>query len=97
MFVFDHDGITTTVPQPGENWVEQSGVWVTNPHEHPEHIELLRDEGGALHEEFGYFADCALRGNTPTIGRPEDAAAALEATLAAKELARTRSVVKIGV
>jgi hypothetical protein len=87
VFVFDHDGITTTVPQPGENWVEQSGVWVTNPHEHPEHIELLRDEGGALREEFGYFADCALRGNTPTIGRPEDAAAALEATLAAKESA----------
>ena len=71
-------GITTTVPQPGENWVEQSGVWVTNPHEHPEHIELLRDEGGALREEFGYFADCALKGNTPTIGRPEDAAAALK-------------------
>ena len=39
VFVFDHDGITTTVPQPGENWFEQSGVWVTNPHEHPEHIE----------------------------------------------------------
>ncbi len=41
MFFFDHVGITTAVPQPGENWVEQSRVWVTNPHGHPEHIELL--------------------------------------------------------
>ena len=45
--------------------------------------------GGALREEFGYFADCALKGKTPAIGRPEDAAAALEATLAAEESART--------
>jgi hypothetical protein len=44
MFVFDHVGITTTVPQPNENWVEQSRVWVTNPHDHPEHIEFLRYE-----------------------------------------------------
>jgi hypothetical protein len=44
MFVFDHVGITTTVPQPGENWVEQSRVWVTNPRNHPEHIEFLRYE-----------------------------------------------------
>lgn len=44
MFIFDHVGITTIVPQPDENWVEQSRVWVTNPHEHPEHIEFLRYE-----------------------------------------------------
>ena len=44
MFVFDHVGITTTVPQPDENWVEQSRVWVTNPCNHPEHIEFLRYE-----------------------------------------------------
>jgi hypothetical protein len=44
MFVFDHVGITTAVAQPGENWVEQSRVWVTNPHGHPEHIEFLRYE-----------------------------------------------------
>lgn len=42
MFVFDHVGITTSVPQPDENWVEQSRVWVTNPRNHPEHIEFLR-------------------------------------------------------
>ncbi len=44
MFVFDHVGITTTEPQPGENWVEQTRIWVTNPHNHPEHIEFLRYE-----------------------------------------------------
>jgi hypothetical protein len=42
MFVLDHVGITTTKPQPDENWVEQSRVWVTNPRNHPEHIEFLR-------------------------------------------------------
>jgi UDP-N-acetylglucosamine 3-dehydrogenase len=52
--------------------------------------------GGALKAEFEYFADCALAGRTPSIGRPEDAAAALEATLAAEESARTGQVVRIG-
>jgi UDP-N-acetylglucosamine 3-dehydrogenase len=52
--------------------------------------------GGALRAEFDYFADCALRGKTPEIGRPEDAAAALEATIAAEESARTGKVVHIG-
>jgi len=28
---FDHVGIPTDVPQPGESWVEHSKVWVTNP------------------------------------------------------------------
>lgn len=44
MLVFDHVGITTTLKQPGENWVEQSRVWVTSPRDHPEHIEFLRYE-----------------------------------------------------
>ncbi len=44
MFAFDHVGITTTVKQPNENWVEQSRVWVTNPRSHPENIEFLRYE-----------------------------------------------------
>ena len=52
--------------------------------------------GGALKEEFSYFANCALAGRQPAIGRPEDAAAALQATLAAEESARTGQVVKIG-
>lgn len=44
MLVFDHVGITTTIKQPNEDWVEQSRVWVTNPRNHPEHIEFLRYE-----------------------------------------------------
>jgi predicted dehydrogenase len=50
---------------------------------------------GALREEFAYFAECALNGKAPTIGRPEDAAAALEATLAAEESARSGNVIRI--
>ena len=42
MYEFDHVGLTTTTPQPGEDWVEQSRVWVTNPRLHSEHIEFLR-------------------------------------------------------
>ena len=52
--------------------------------------------GGALRAEFEYFADCALNGKTPESGRPEDAAAALEATIAAEESARTGRVIHIG-
>jgi len=51
--------------------------------------------GGALREEFLYFADCALRGIEPTVSTPIDAMRALEATLAAQESARTGQVVKI--
>jgi UDP-N-acetylglucosamine 3-dehydrogenase len=52
--------------------------------------------GGALRDEFGYFASCAINGKPVTIGTPEDATAALEATLAAEESARCGDVVRIG-
>jgi hypothetical protein len=39
---FDHIGIPTSDPQPGESWVEFSQVWVTNPRAHPQRIEYLR-------------------------------------------------------
>ena len=52
--------------------------------------------GGALREEFSYFANCALNGIKPAVGLPEDAMAALEATLAAEESARTGQVIRIG-
>jgi UDP-N-acetylglucosamine 3-dehydrogenase len=52
--------------------------------------------GGALREEFSYFANCAATDAAPAIGRPEDAAAALEATLAAEESARTGTAIRIG-
>ena len=57
---------------------------------------LDQDRGGALREELSYFAACALKGEAPAIGKPEDAAAALEATLAAEQSARTGEVVRIG-
>ena len=50
---------------------------------------------GALRDEFAYFARCARAGEKPAIGRPEDAAAALKATLAAEESARTGRVVEV--
>lgn len=52
--------------------------------------------GGALRDEFDYFTRTALSGQRPNIGRPEDAAAALEACLAAEESARTGNVIRIG-
>jgi hypothetical protein len=39
---FDHVGIVTTDPQPGESWVEASQVWVSNPRTHPQRIEYIR-------------------------------------------------------
>jgi len=39
---FDHVGIVTAEPQPGESWVEFSKVWVTNPRLHPQRIEYIR-------------------------------------------------------
>lgn len=39
---FDHIGIVTSQPQPGESWVEYSQVWVTNPRVHPQRIEYIR-------------------------------------------------------
>lgn len=47
MFVFDHVGVASEEPRAGENWVEQSRVWVTDPRQHPEHIEFLRYEPGS--------------------------------------------------
>jgi hypothetical protein len=47
MLAFDHVGLSTTEPQPDENWIEQSRCWVTNPRNHPEHIQFLRYAEGA--------------------------------------------------
>ena len=48
--------------------------------------------GGALKDELAYFAHCALAGKTPEIGRADDAAAAVVATLAAERSAHTGDV-----
>lgn len=39
---FDHIGIVSMEPHPGESWVEFSKVWVTNPRAHPQRIEYIR-------------------------------------------------------
>jgi hypothetical protein len=39
---FDHIGIVTSQPQPGESWVPFSKVWVTNPRLHSNRIEYIR-------------------------------------------------------
>lgn len=50
---------------------------------------------GALREELGYFARCCQTDTPPTIITPEESMAALEATLAAEESARTGQVVQL--
>lgn len=39
---FDHIGIVSMEPHPGESWVDFSKVWVTNPRAHPQRIEYIR-------------------------------------------------------
>ena len=41
---FDHIGLKTTEKKEGENWVEDSRCWVTNPKNHPYCVEWLRYE-----------------------------------------------------
>jgi hypothetical protein len=40
--VFDHVGLPTSEPHPGESWVPFSRVWVTNPRAHPLRLEYVR-------------------------------------------------------
>jgi hypothetical protein len=74
---FDHIGIPTREPQPGENWVEFSRVWVTNPRAHPQRIEYLRalEPPDVPREQEGLWK----LWNWPHIAyRVEDLSAALE-------------------
>lgn len=41
---FDHVGLITGEKKGGEDWVQATRVWVTNPKEHPFHVEWLRYE-----------------------------------------------------
>jgi len=41
---FDHIGLVTDQPKPGERWVEATRVWVTSPRRHPYNVEWLRFE-----------------------------------------------------
>ena len=73
MLVFDHVGITAHEPQPGEDWVEQSRCWVTNPRNHPEHIEFLRYEPDSTVPEV-------IKNNPHVAFRVEDTRAAHRGT-----------------
>jgi len=44
MRAFDHVGIPTGQPQPGEMYVAATKVWVTDPQRDPQRIEYLRFE-----------------------------------------------------
>jgi hypothetical protein len=41
---FHHIGLPTAQPQPGETYVEDTKVWVTDPADHPYRVEFLRFE-----------------------------------------------------
>ncbi len=41
---FDHVGIPSSDVQDDETFVEATRVWVTNPRQHPQHLEFLRYE-----------------------------------------------------
>lgn len=41
---FDHVGIPCADVQADETFVEATRVWVTNPRQHPQHLEFLRYE-----------------------------------------------------
>ncbi len=47
MRVFDHMGIPTQVPQPGERLVQATKTWVTDPKLHPFQVEWLRYQEGS--------------------------------------------------
>ena len=67
MLVFDHVGLTTTEPQPDENWIEQSRCWVTNPRKHAGAYRIPalceghdRAGGGASQSATSHFASKSL-------------------------------------
>jgi len=53
---FDHVGMITDQPKYDENFVEATRVWVTNPKEHPFHVEWLRYESDST--VTGPVRDC---------------------------------------
>lgn len=57
--------------------------------------ELHGAAGGALREEFMYFARCVSEGLAPTVITPEESMAAIETVLAAERSARTGEIVRL--
>ena len=44
---FDHIGIPTSEAKEGAVWLEEDGVWLTNPREHPLNVEWVRYAPGS--------------------------------------------------
>lgn len=73
---FHHVGLRAMDPQPDENFVEATRVWVTDPNAHPQRIEWLRYEPDSyLDEKFK---------NTPHVAWVVDD---IEPWIAGKEIA----------
>ena len=54
---FNHIGLPTEEPQPGELYVPETKVWVTRPNDHPLRIEYLRFEPDS--PVTGLLRECA--------------------------------------
>jgi len=72
---FHHVGIPTDEPQPGEMYVADTKVWVTDPMDHPYKIEYLR-----------YEPDSPVTGPLRELPHLAFATDDLEAELAGKEI-----------
>jgi hypothetical protein len=48
---FDHVGLVTETPQPGEIYLAGEQCWVTDPRNHPASIEWIRWEPGSPHRD----------------------------------------------
>ena len=59
---FDHIGVITEERHDGEVFVDATRVWVTNPRDHPFHVEYLRFEP----DTHGHRAACATSRTSPT-------------------------------
>ncbi len=57
--------------------------------------ELHGVRSGALRAELGYFADCVLKGEQPSVIRPEESLKAVQACLAAEKSAATGQIVRV--
>ena len=75
-------GIYLQETYPALSVVDRAGSYTPDPTYWPEIRPGVR--GGALAEELGYFANCILTGEKPTVITPEESLAAVQACLAAE-------------
>ena len=66
---FDHIGVITEEQHDGEVFVDATRVWVTNPRDHPFHVEYLRFE-----PDTTVTGPCATSRTSPTASTTSHAA-----------------------